>query len=132
DRIVHIGEREAGKPGRGGTTSFDNFNDWKRLARSFDAMGLYNTWSSTLTGRGDAERVPVAGVSAGIFTVFQIKPAFGRAFTPADNVDNSAAVAVVSYDLWRSRLGANPRAVGQNLLLNFSPVQIVGVLPPGF
>src|SRR5689334_19169328 len=27
DRIVHIGEREIGKPGRGGTTSYDNFVD---------------------------------------------------------------------------------------------------------
>jgi predicted permease len=132
DRIVHVGERNALERGRGGTTSYDNFVDWMRLNRSFDAMGLYNTWQPTLTGRGDPERVPVAGVSAGMFAVFQVKPVLGRPFVATDNLNNSAAVAVVSYEFWRSHLGADPAAVGQPLMLNFAPVQIVGVMPQGF
>lgn len=132
DRIVHVGEREILKPGQGGTTSYDNFLDWTKLNHSFDAMGLYNTWQPTLTGRGDPERVQVAGVSAGMFDVFHVTPAFGRRFVEADNVTNAADVAVVSYEFWRSRLGADPAAVGQVLSLNFTPIQIVGVLPEGF
>jgi putative ABC transport system permease protein len=132
DRIVHVGERTADKPGRGGTTSYDNFNDWRRLARSFQAIGLYNTWQSVLTGRGDPERVPIAGVSAGIFDVFHVTPFLGRAFVPADNLDRAAAVAVVSYEFWRTRLGGEPAAVGGTILLNLTPVRVVGVLPRGF
>jgi predicted permease len=131
-RIVHIGEREADKPGRGSNTSYDNFTDWQRLARSFEAIGLYNTWQSTLTGRGDPQRVEVAGVTAGVFNVFHVKPVLGRAFTAADNMDNAAAVAVVGYDFWRSRLGGNPAIIGQNITLNFTPIQVIGVLPEGF
>src|SRR5215216_6699068 len=112
DRIVHVGEREILKPGQGGTTSYDNFVDWRRLNHSFDAMGLYNTWQTTLTGRGDPERLQVAGVSAGMFDVFHVTPALGRRFVDSDNLVNAAAVAVVSFEFWRSRLGADPAAVG--------------------
>ena len=132
DHIVHLGEREILKPGQGGTTSYDNFVDWTRRSRSFEAMGLYNTWQPTLTGRGDAERVPVSGVSAGIFDVFHVAPFLGRRFVASDNVTGAASVAVVSYDFWRSRLGADPGVIGQMLMLNFSPTQLVGVLPKGF
>jgi predicted permease len=131
DRIVHIGERETDKTGHGGTTSFDNFTDWSRLARSFDALGLYNTWQATLTGHGDPERVRIAGVTAGIFDVFGVKPVLGRRLVPADNVNNAAPVALVSFAFWRSRLDADPNILGQTLQLNSSPVRIVGVLPEG-
>lgn len=131
-RIVHLGERSLERPGRGGTTSYDNFADWQRMTRSFAAMGLFNTWQPTLTGRGDPERVSVAGVTAGLFEVFGITPALGRAIVPADNLANAAAVAVVSYDFWRTRLNADRAAIGQTILLNFQPIQVVGVLPSGF
>ncbi len=132
DRIVHIGERDVAKPGRGGTTSFENYDDWKRLAHGYVAMGLYNTFQSTLTGHGDPERVQIAGVTAELFDVFGVTPVLGRAIAPSDNLDGAAAVAVVSYDFWRTRLGADRSAVGQTILLNFSPAVVVGVLPPGF
>src|SRR6185436_543749 len=92
DRIVHVGERDVAKPGRGGNTSYDNFVDWSKQARSFSAMGLYNTWQPTLTGRGDPERVSVAGVSAGVFDVFGLKPVLGRPIVASDNLDRAAAV----------------------------------------
>jgi putative ABC transport system permease protein len=132
DRIVHLGERSTDRPGRGGTTSYDNFVDWQRMSRSFAAMGLFNTWQPTLTGRGDPERVSVAGVTAGLFDVFGIMPALGRAIVPTDNLANAAPVAVVSYDFWRTRLNADRSVIGQTVLLNFQPIQVVGVLPSGF
>jgi putative ABC transport system permease protein len=132
DRIVHLGERDTYEPGQGGNTSYDNFVDWRRLSRSFEAMGLYNTWQPTLTGRGDPERVQVAGVSAGMFDVFRVTPALGRRFVDSDNVDRAAAVAVVTHEFWRSHLGASPAAFGQTLMLNFTSVQVVGVMPEGF
>ena len=30
DRIVHLGEQKISRPGRGGTTSYPNFDDWRR------------------------------------------------------------------------------------------------------
>src|SRR5712691_10160746 len=39
DRIVHVGEQRLAKPGRGSTTPFENFDDWRRLSHAFAAMG---------------------------------------------------------------------------------------------
>jgi putative ABC transport system permease protein len=128
ERIVHVGERDIARPGRGGNTSFDNFTDWQRMSQSFAAMGLFNTWQPTLTGRGEAVRVEVAGVTAGIFDVFNARPFLGRTFVASDNANGAAAVVVVSYDFWRTRLGADSTAIGQKILLNFAPAEVVGVL----
>jgi hypothetical protein len=53
ERIVHLGEQTRAAAARtepGSTTSYDNFDDWRRVARSFEAMGIYDGWSPTLTG----------------------------------------------------------------------------------
>ncbi|HKS05818.1 MAG TPA: ABC transporter permease [Gemmatimonadaceae bacterium] len=132
DRVVHVGERDIARPGRGGNTSFDNFTDWQKMSSSFVAMGLFNTWQPTLTGRGQAARVEVAGVTAGIFDVFDARPFLGRRFVASDNANGAAAVVVVSYDFWRTRLGADSGAIGQKILINFAPAEVVGVLRPDF
>src|SRR6185312_14999042 len=67
NRIVHVGERDLDETGRGSTTSYDNFADWRRSMRAFSALGIVGTWAPTLTGRGDAIRVRVARVSSGLF-----------------------------------------------------------------
>jgi predicted permease len=41
-------------------------------------------------------------------------------------------VALLSYDLWRARFGADPNVVGRTLRLNAEPVTVIGVMPEGF
>ena len=134
DRIVHVGEREEGQPGVGGTTSAPNAYDWQRMSKSFAAFGLYRTFSMTLTGAGEATRIDVAEVTPGMFAVFGVRPAMGRAIVDADTGVGvlTVANAVVSHDFWRTRLGADPNAIGRQIQMNFNPVRIVGVLPAGF
>src|SRR6185503_20168884 len=130
-RIVHVGERDEARTGRGGTTSYENFDDWQRMSRSFESMGLYSNYAPTLTGHGDPERVEVVNVTAGLFDVFRIKPFMGRAIEPRDNGLTAPAVAMLSYDFWRAKFGGEAGVVGQTLQFNFTPVLVVGVLPPG-
>ncbi|HEX8945923.1 MAG TPA: ABC transporter permease [Gemmatimonadaceae bacterium] len=132
NRIVHIGEREIARSEPGGTTSYDNFADWQRLARSFTTMGIVATSAPTLTGRGDPVRVPVALVSAEMFDVFHVKPSLGRGIVPSDNVASAPPVLVLDYDLWRTRFGGDPTVIGQTVALNFVSAKVVGVLPRGF
>jgi putative ABC transport system permease protein len=133
-RIVHVGEREAGQPGMGSTTSADNAYDWQRMSTSFSAFGLYRTFSMTLTGAGEPTRIDVAEVTPGMFEVFGVRPALGRGIVHADTGVGvlTVANAVVSHDFWRARLGADPNAIGREIQMNFNPVRIVGVLPAGF
>lgn len=54
--------------------------------------------------------------------------------TPADDAPGApdGPVAVVSYRLWRTRLGAREDVVGSRLSINRIPVTVVGVMPPAF
>lgn len=132
ERIVHLGEQKISRPGRGGTTSNPNYDDWRRSARSFATMGIVTNFSATLTGRGDPERVGAALVSAEMFDVFHVRPYIGRAIVAADNLPGADGVTLLSYDYWRARFGGDSSIVGQYLMLNLTPVLVIGVLPPGF
>ena len=132
NRIVHVGERDYDQPGRGGNTSAENAYDWQRMSRSFQAMGLFSTFSMTLTGAGAPSRVDVANVTPGMFDVFHVVPPLGRRIATTDTMQGASPVALVSYDFWRAKLGADPSVVGRALQLNFNRFEIIGVLPEGF
>lgn len=81
------------------------------------------------SGGGMAERAELELVSGNYFDVLGLAPFAGRLLTAADH---QSAVAVVSHDYWRTRLGASPAAIGQTIRLDGSVWTIVGVAPPGF
>jgi predicted permease len=61
-----------------------------------------------------------------------VPPAAGRAFTREEDLPNGPPVAMISYALWQSRFGADPRVAGRTLMLDGAPVTITGVLPANF
>jgi putative ABC transport system permease protein len=68
-------------------------------------------------------------VSGNYFQVLDLQPVLGRLLTPADDRFHAAnPVAVLSESYWRAHLGADPSILNRTLLLNGSPVTIVGVV----
>ena len=132
ERIVFIAEQERGSVHKETTTSYPNYLDWKAVAKSFEAMGLYDGWSPTIAEGGEAERIKASLVTAEIFDVFRVRPILGRAILPSDNVTNAEPVGVISYGLWQSRFGGDPSVIGRVIQLNGRPRTIIGVLPAGF
>ena len=55
----------------------------------------------------------------------------GRTFTQQED-EGRQQVAVISYQMWRSRMHGDPRVIGQTILLDRKPYQIVGVMPREF
>src|ERR1017187_7629347 len=72
-------------------------------------------------------------VSGNYFTVLGVAPALGRLFTDDDNrTPGGHPVAVLSYDLWRNRYGADPGILGGKILVDEQPLTVIGVAAPGF
>jgi predicted permease len=71
-------------------------------------------------------------VSGNYFQLLGVQPAIGRVILPSDDVPNSAPVAVLSFNYWKTKFGADPRVINQTLLINAHPFTIVGVADPGF
>jgi hypothetical protein len=85
----------------------------------FDGVGLYRVL-----------RDPVLGmrVSRNFFDVLGAKPLLGRTFLDTDPSD----VVVLPFDIWRSRLHADPAAIGKIAMIDQKPHTILGVMPRDF
>jgi putative ABC transport system permease protein len=131
DRIVEVAR---GFPdGRGNSVSIPKYMVWKDN-HVFQAMTLYAFAASGMNlGAGDRpEQVKAAQVSSGFFEVFGVSPALGRTFTASEDVPNGPAVAVLTHEIWQSRLGGDQRVIGGPVLLNGQAYTVLGVLPKGF
>ncbi len=82
---------------------------------------------------GQSERVPAEIVSGTYFQVLGVGAAIGRVITPDDDRErHGGAVAVLSYDYWRTRFGADPNVLGKTIIANNHKLTIVGVSQAGF
>src|SRR5678815_492885 len=66
-------------------------------ARLLESVAVYNSGATTLTGRGEPERIRVTRVTPSLGSVLRLSPALGRWFTEAEGVPGAAPVAVLSH-----------------------------------
>jgi len=85
-------------------------------------------------GAGDRpEKAQVEYVTGNYFGVLGVVPALGRLFTDADNVTPKGhPIAILSYDFWQRRFGADPTVVGQTVTVDKDRLTIIGVAARGF
>ena len=96
-----------------------------------DLATVSPTYSVTVTGNGDPEELQAQSISAELFQILGVPPAFGRGFTAAENVPGTRLV-VISDRLWRRRFGADPKILERPVISQGTPFSVVGVMPPGF
>ena len=83
-----------------------------------------------LGGRAELARGQL--VSGGFFRGLGVEAVVGRTITPDDDRPGAPAVAVASYRFWQRMLAGETGTPGQTLVVNGSPVVIIGVAPPAF
>ena len=106
--------------------------DYRRLSRTMTAVAGWTTEQQNLTGDAEPVRVGVGLVTANAFDVLGARPLLGRTIAPDEDRPVAAPVAVLGYDLWRSRYGGDPAVVGRRIMLDDVSVEVVGVMPQGF
>lgn len=113
--------------------SYPDFDDVRRADTPLRALAGWKDREGTLgTARG-GERVRMMSVSADYFRVLGVAFTQGRDFSEAeDRGPGQHPVAIVSYDMWRDRLGSDPGILGRVLTLNQTPHTVVGVAPREF
>ena len=85
-----------------------------------------------LVAGGRALPVTQQRVSAGYFTLLGVPPSIGREFSREEDREGGPPVVIFSDRLWRDLLAADPRAIGQTVILKGEPHTLVGVMPPSF
>ncbi len=114
------------------TVSPANFLDWRSQNHVFEGMSAYGFGRYTLTGTGHPEALTTCAVTYGFFSILRAQPLLGRVFLPSEDYPGHDHEIVLSYGMWRSRYGANPGIVGQNIELNGEKYNVIGVMGPGF
>ncbi len=106
--------------------------DYRRLARTLEAVAAWSSGQANLTGGGDAVRVGLAGVTPNAFAVLGARPLAGRTFADGEDREGLDRVAVISHGLWQSYFGGDSGVVGRTLQLDGVSRTIVGIMPTGF
>jgi len=83
----------------------------------------------TLTDTGEPVGYGAVGVSAGVLRMTGVVPVQGRLFHDTDEEAAGAGPVVISEQLWREQLEADPAVIGRELRFNNELHVVVGVLP---
>ncbi len=87
----------------------------------------------TVTVHGRAEALPVEMVSGNYYSSLGVRTQLGRGIQESDDETVGASpVVVISDRFWTSEFGRSPDVIGRTILVNLTPMTIVGVNPPGF
>lgn len=100
--------------------------------RIFKDIAAYQTITLNWTGVEKPEQLEAAQVTASFFNVLDTKPLMGRYLAPGEEGTKAPPVVVLSYAFWRSRLGSDPRVVGQTITLDGLRNTVIGIMPQGF
>ncbi len=110
-----------------------NYYDWLAQNHAFSAIGAYvgNTFNLA-SKEGEPERYIGASSDRGFFDALQVSPILGRIFTEEEDQPGRDGVIILSYRLWRSRFGGDPKIIGQTLTFDNKPRTVIGIMPEGF
>lgn len=100
--------------------------------QAFQSIGGYGSVQATIFGEGEPYQVPALLATPSLLAMLDLRPAAGRSFTPEDGVIGAGPVAILGHDLWRTRFGSDPAAIGRSVRIGGENWTIVGVAPEGF
>ena len=112
--------------------SLPDFLDWRQNNQVFEQMAAYRWQALSITGGPDPEMLHGWYVTADFFPTLGVQPIKGRSFSPEDDSNGGARVAIISHGLWQRRFGGAPEIIGQTINLNNAQYVVVGVAPEQF
>lgn len=113
--------------------SYDRYEMLRHLTSAYSAIAAYGPYEFNLAGSDAPERVAAEAVSASYFRTLGVGARLGRVFLAAeDSVGGPSAVAVIGFELWARRFGADPAILGRSVRVNGVDLIVVGIAPRGF
>jgi len=133
DRIVGIG---TAYPRLGsGLGFFENlspaeYEDIRDNATTLEDVVAWDMGNRQIDTEGPPENVFTAFWWGDVLTTLGMDAHLGRGFSP-DEVRTGAPVAMLGYEAWVTRFGADSTMLGGSLSVNGTPHTLVGIIPEG-
>jgi predicted permease len=136
EQLVMLYQRGSNMGSNMGTRmhSYPLYQELQQRAEPLSEVLCRRLAAASVSIDNQTERVEVEMVSGNFFTMLGVKPAVGRVFSSEedDRQYQGHPVVVLSYGYWQSRFGRDPNVLGKKILVNDSPMTIVGVSQAGF
>ena len=100
--------------------------------RTFQTFGAYTGNSSTVTSKGDPEKVDSLLVTYGVLPALGVPPALGRSFNDSDELMGSPETAILSYGYWKRKFGGDRSMLGRSIRVDGKDCEVIGVMPEGY
>jgi putative ABC transport system permease protein len=109
-----------------------SYLDWRERQTAFQSItSMYPGAQCDLAGESPL-RIHCQRVEANFLSTLGVIPVLGRDLVQEDDRPGAPRVALLSYGLWQSRFGGDPKALGQVIEIDGGVVRIAGVLPAAF
>ena len=136
ERIVFVEQTRVDRPITSGFGySYPDYLYLREHARSFSELAAHNSTMPPMIVAAPGGPVGVSGavVTANYFTLLRLTPRAGRFFSvEEDRVPGRDAVAILSYDFWRTRFAEDPQLLGTTVRINGTPFTVIGIAPEHF
>jgi predicted permease len=115
-------------------TSYLDYRDYRDNLQLVSGVALGRFTPLSVGADGRTARAFAELVSPNYFDLLQVKPVLGRVFLADERreQEGGAPVAVISYGMWQTRFGGDPKVLGKLIRLNRHELTIIGVAPREF
>lgn len=104
-------------------------------ANSFASLGIADggaLGANFSDGKGTASSIQAMRVSATYLPTLGVTPLLGHTFTREEDLPNAAPTVLLSENLWRHSLNADPHILGKVVHINEDAYTVIGNLPSSF
>ena len=109
------------------------YYEWRDKQTPFTAVTSQGimTHACDLT-ESEPVRLACIPIERNFLPTFGINPVLGRNFLPEESRPGGPSVALISYALWQTRYHHDPSVLNKLVVLDSTPLRIIGVLPESF
>ncbi len=97
--------------------------------QTFESVGMWDDNSVSITELDEPEEIVAMFVTYTTFPLLRIQTAVGRIFNEEDDSPGTPEIVILGNGFWQTRLGADPDVLGDTLMVDGQPRQIIGVMP---
>ena len=113
--------------------SYPMYRDLRDRGTAFDGLIATSPSEIGIARNGASNLANAEIVSGNYFSVLGVPAAQGRLLSSTDDTTPGGnPVTVLSFNYWKTHLGAEPNVIGQTLSINGHPFQIIGISAPAF
>ena len=130
ERLVSL--QQIAPHGAGANHGPGTYLTFRENQQVFEGIGAWDPTEVSVTGGGEPERLPGLLVSASTLPLLRVQPILGRAFSAEDDTPGAPRRVMLTHGYWQRRFGGADHVVGQQLIVDGRPTEIIGVLPASF